>query len=168
MRVSDDLVFEKKEMRKQKKVEKAEKLVEEEEVDEARQAQVTAEEVVRDNLRMIEEDDDIARREEEWRIAKAQRDERRRLERRERERVEEELRPKTEKLRVFADHNSSALADPAVATVVTKKSLELSSASETSSATGLVRPSRSSHKCPMCVRTFSDIARLHAHIENHH
>ena len=87
------------------------------------------------------------------------------------EKQEEEMRPQTDRLRVLADLNSSALADPAVASVVTKKSLERSSAGESSSgvsATGFVRPSRSSHKCMMCVRTFSDLSRLHAHIENHH
>ena len=69
----------------------------------------------------------------------------------------------TDLIRVLADPNSSALADPAVASVVTKKSLERSSAGESSSglsATGFVRPSRSSHKCLWCAwglsRTFPD------------
>ena len=60
------------------------------------------------------------------------------------------MRPQTALIRVLADPNSSALADPAVASVVTKKSLERSSPGESSSglsATGFVRPSRSSHKC---------------------
>ena len=80
-----------------------------------------------------------------------------------RERQESEMRPQTDLIRVLADPNSSALADPAVASVVTKKSLERSSAGESSSglsATGFVRPSRSSHKCLWCAwglsRTFPD------------
>ena len=80
-----------------------------------------------------------------------------------RERQESEMRPQTGWLRALADPNSSALADPAVASVVTKKSLERSSAGESSSglsATGFVRPSRSSHKCLWCAwglsRTFPD------------
>ena len=121
--------------------------------------------------RMINEDEALDQREAEleWRAAKALRDERRRLER---ERLEEQMRPETDRLRVFADLNSSALADPAVGTVVTQKSLATSSSSESSasmlSTTESVRPSRSSHKCPLCVRTFCDLARLQSHIDNHH
>ena len=123
--------------------------------------------------RMINEDQALDQREaeleREWRAAKALRDERRRLER---ERIEEQMRPETDRLRVFADLNSSALADPAVGTVVTQKSLATSSSSESSasmlSTTESVRPSRSSHKCPLCVRSFCDLARLQSHIDNHH
>ena len=123
--------------------------------------------------RMINEDQALDQREaeleREWRAAKALRDERRRLER---ERIEEQMRPETDRLRIFADLNSSALADPAVGTVVTQKSLATSSSSESSasmlSTTESVRPSRSSHKCPLCVRTFCDLARLQSHIDNHH
>ena len=81
--------------------------------------------------RMINEDQALDQREaeleREWRAAKALRDERRRLER---ERIEEQMRPETDRLRVFADLNSSALADPAVGTVVTQKSLATSSSGE--------------------------------------
>ena len=61
---------------------------------------------------MINEDLALDQREaeleREWRAAKALRDERRRLER---ERLEEQMRPETDRLRVFADLNSSALTD---------------------------------------------------------
>ena len=55
--------------------------------------------------RMINEDQALDQREAEleWRAAKALRDERRRLER---ERIEEQMRPETDRLRVFADLNS--------------------------------------------------------------
>ena len=167
--MSNEVILEKKEEKKPVKVEK----VVQEEV--TRQAvdpeQIPAVELARENVRRTEEDEAVAEHEAEWRIEKTQRDERRRLERLARERQEEEMRPQTDRLRVLADPNSSALADPAVDSVVTKKSLERSSAGESSSgvsATGFVRPSRSSHKCMVCVRTFSDLSRLNAHIENHH
>ena len=101
---------------------------------------------VDEDPRMSNEDQALDQREaeleREWRAAKALRDERRRLER---ERLEEQMRPETDRLPVFADLNSSALTDPAVTTVVTQKSLATSSSGESSasmlSPTGSVRPS---------------------------
>lgn len=176
MRISDELILEKKVEKEPKNVEKEPEKVEKMVQGEVTRQAVDPEEIeavdlASENVRRTEEDEAVAEREAEWRIAKEKRDVRRRMERLAREKQEEEMRPQTDRLRVLADLNSSALADPAVASVVTKKSLERSSAGESSSgvsATGFVRPSRSSHKCMMCVRTFSDLSRLHAHIENHH
>ena len=121
-----------------------------------------------------EEQEPVARRardleedlEAEWAEAKKRRDERRRAER--------ELRPYTERLEMLHDPNSSALSDPAVSTVVTKHSLlrdnsiAASSIQPSCSTSGLIRASRTTLKCPHCIRTFSDNLRLNAHIENQH
>ena len=126
MRVSDELILAKKEEKKPKKAEKVEKLVEDEAAWQAVEQLVPEEiqtvDLASENLRISEEDDAIAEREAEWRIAKAQHDERRRLERLARERQEEERR-QTDQLCFLADPNCSVLADPAVASVVTKKNL---------------------------------------------
>ena len=170
MQISDELVMEKrKEITKVDQANVVKAVGEEDEVAEVAvpAGEAEGDEVVfsQERQRIINEDQELAQREAELKIAREQRDERRRLER--------ELRPQTEKLLLLHDPNSSALSDPAVATVVTKMSKERGLARETTfelGGGGLKRPAsgRVTRKCPHCVRTFSDDSRLKAHMENHH
>ena len=164
MQISDQLVLEKKKAKKVETVKQAnlEEAVQEEGAPVEGEAKGEEDGHLEDRQMITEEDREIAEREAEWEEAKKRRDERRKAER--------ELRPQTERLELLHDPNSSALFDPAVATVVTTSSLlkEKSLVRSKCSSSGLGRPARTTRKCPHCIRTFSDDLRLQAHVENQH